>query len=87
MSATTVLARLLWRALSNERKTMSALNDLQAAVASNTDTIGKGVAEIAALKEQVADLTQQLNDGAALAAMATQVAADDASLSAAIAST
>ena len=69
--------------LFNQRQIMSALTDLQAAVATNTATIATAVQTIAALRAQVADLTTQLNDGPQLTAMATQLAADDATLTAA----
>lgn len=84
------MGRLLAYLLSliiNQRKIMSELTDLQAAVAANTVAIDAAAAVSAADKATIADLRVQLaaaqadaTDGAALAAMAAQLTADDAKL-------
>lgn len=91
------MARLLAYLLSlifNQRKIMSDLSDLQAAVAANTvaidtataisaadkATIAQQAATIADLQVQLAAAQAQATDGAALAAMTAQLTADDAKL-------
>ncbi len=87
------MTRLLEYLLSiviNQRKIMSALTDLQAAVAANSAAIGAATAliaqdkaTIAAQAAQILDLQSQITDQAALAALTTQLGTDDTSLTAA----
>lgn len=91
------MARLLAYLLSlifNQRKIMSDLSDLQAAVAANTvaiddaaavsaadkATIAQQAATISDLQVQLAAAQAQATDGAALQAMTAQLTADDAKL-------
>lgn len=91
------MARLLFYLLSvafNQRKIMSELTDLQAAVAANTAAIDAAAAVSAADKQTIAQQATMISDlqvalaaaqanvtdGAALAAMTAQLTADDAKL-------
>ncbi len=90
----TRLLLYLFSIVLNQRKIMSDLSDLQAAVAANTvaidgavavhaadkATIAQQAAAISDLQTQLAAAQGQVTDGAALQAMTAQLTADDAKL-------
>lgn len=98
-NVTKALVHLLNRFVNLEHAIMTALADLQANIQANSAIIQTAVAKItankqqiadllaqnAALTQQVADLQAEVNDSQALSDMSTTVAADDTSLSAALA--
>jgi predicted chitinase len=76
-----------WLRSRTERKLMSALSDLQAAVAANTQAISAVVAQraldrqtITELQQRVSALAAQVTDEAALAALTAELNASAASL-------